>query len=44
MRDTPNTEAIIVEYGFLDSSKDDVSQIKNNREEYAEAVVRALAD
>lgn len=44
MRDTPNTEAIIVEYGFLDSSKDDVSQIKNNWEEYAEAVVRALAD
>lgn len=44
MRDTPNTEAIIVEYGFLDSSGDDVSQIKNNWEEYAEAVVRALAD
>lgn len=44
MRDTPNTEAIIVEYGFLDSSKDDVSQIKNNWEEYAEAVVRALAN
>lgn len=43
MRDTPNTEAIIVEYGFLDSSKDDVSQIKNNWQEYAEAVVRALA-
>ena len=44
MRDTPNTEAIIVEYGFLDSSGDDISQIKNNWEEYAEAVVRALAD
>ncbi len=44
MRDTPNTEAIIVEYGFLDSSEDDVSQIKNNWETYAEAVVRALAN
>ena len=44
MRDTPNTEAIIVEYGFLDSSGDDVSQIKNNWETYAEAVVRALAN
>lgn len=44
MRDTPNTEAIIVEYGFLDSSLDDVSQIKNSWEDYAEAVVRALAD
>lgn len=44
MRDTPNTEAIIVEYGFLDSSGDDVSQIKNNWEDYAEAVVRAIAD
>lgn len=43
MRDTPNTEAIIVEYGFLDSAGDDVSQIKNNWQEYAEAVVRALA-
>lgn len=42
MRDTPNTEAIIVEYGFLDSTGDDVNQLKNNWEKYAEAVVRAL--
>lgn len=44
LRNTGNTEAIIVEYGFLDSSGDDVNQLKNNYEDYAEAVVRALAD
>lgn len=43
-RETPNTEAIIVEYGFLDSSKDDVNQLKNNYKNYAEAVVRAVMD
>lgn len=43
LRDTPNNETLIVEYGFADSSGDDVSQIKNNWEEMAEAVVRALA-
>ena len=43
-RDTPNTEAIIVEYGFLDSPKDDINQLKNNYEDYAEAVVRAVME
>lgn len=43
LRDTPNNETIIVEYGFTDSTKDDVSQIKNNWETLAEAVVKALA-
>ena len=43
LRDTPNNETLIVEYGFADSSGDDVSMIKNNWEELAEAVVRALA-
>ena len=43
-RDTPNNETVIVEYGFVDSTKDDVEQIKNNYEKYAEAVVRAVAD
>jgi LysM repeat protein len=41
-RDTPNTEAIIIEYGFLDSTGDDVQQLKNNWENYAEAVVRGV--
>lgn len=44
LRDTGNTESIIVEYGFLDSKGDDVEQLKNNYEQYAEAVVRALVD
>ena len=43
-RDTPNNEAIIVEYGFVDSPKDDVNQIKNNYKAYAEAVVKAICD
>ena len=43
LRETPNNESIIVEYGFLDSTGDDVNQIKNNWQELAEAVVRALA-
>ena len=41
-RDTGNTESITVEYGFLDSTGDDVNQLKNNWQNYAEAVVRAL--
>ena len=44
LRNTPNTESIIVEYGFLDSKQDDVNQLKDNYENYAEAVVRALVD
>ena len=44
LRDTGNTDAIIVEYGFLDSNEDDVYQLKNNWQNYAEAVVKAIAD
>lgn len=44
IRETPDNESLIVEYGFVDSTEDDVDQIKNNWEELAEAVVRALAD
>lgn len=43
-RDTPNNETVTVEYGFIDSPKDDVEQIKNNYENYAEAVIRAVFD
>lgn len=43
LRNTPNNETIIVEYGFADSPGDDVNQIKNNWQELAEAVVRGLA-
>lgn len=43
-RDTPNNESIIVEYGFVDSNKDDVSQIKNDYKKMAEAVVKAVSE
>ena len=43
-RDTPNNETVIVEYGFADSTGDDVNQIKNNWEELAEAVVKAVTE
>ena len=41
-RDTGVTEPIIVEYGFLDSSGDDVNQLKNNYINYANAVADAI--
>lgn len=44
IRETPNTEALLVEYGFLDSTGDDVDQLKNNYEELAEAVVKAVTE
>ena len=43
-RNTGNTETVTVEYGFLDSTGDDVNQLKNNWENYAEAVVRAIIE
>ena len=44
MRDTPNNETVIVEYGFADSDDDDVSQLKNNWENLAEAVTKAIVE
>ena len=44
LRDTPNNESLIIEYGFADSNGDDVELIKNHYEELAEAVVKAVAD
>lgn len=44
LRDTPNNETIIVEYGFTDGSGNDVNLIKNNWEELAEAVVKAVSN
>lgn len=44
MRDTPNNETVIVEYGFADSKGDDVDQIKNNWENLAEAVTKAIVE
>ena len=43
-RDTGKTQPIIVEYGFLDSTGDDVNQLKNDYENYASAVVKAVLE
>lgn len=42
-RNTGRTEPIIVEYGFVDNAAD-ANRIKNNWENYAEAVVKAVAE
>jgi LysM repeat protein len=44
LRDTPNNESLIVEYGFVDSTGDDVSLLKNDWQELAEAVIKALVE
>lgn len=44
LRDTPNNESIIVEYGFIDSTKDDAKQIRDNYKKYAEAVVKTVSE
>ena len=44
LRDTPNNESVIVEYGFADSTGDDVNLLKNNWQDLAEAVVRGVAN
>lgn len=43
-RDTGKTQPVIVEYGFLDSPKDDVQQLKNDYPQYVDAVVRAVME
>lgn len=43
LRDTKPTEAVIVEYGFLDNTKD-ADKLKNNYKDYALAVVDAILD
>ena len=42
-RNTGNTEAVIVEYGFLDNSKD-AELLKKYWKDYAEAVVKAITE
>ena len=44
IRNTSPAESILVEYAFLDSTKDDRKQIKNDWEKWAESVVKAVAD
>ncbi len=42
LRDTPNYKAVLVNYGYVDDSGD-VTRLKNNYKDYAEAIVRAIA-
>ena len=43
LRNTGNTEPVIVEYGFIDNN-DDVSFLKDNYKELAEAVIKAILE
>ena len=43
MRETPNTTALLIEYGFIDNPKDQV-KLKNNLLDYAEGVVKAVSE
>lgn len=43
LRETGNTEPILVEYGFIDN-KNDSYKLKNNLNNYVEGVVKALAE
>lgn len=43
MRETPNTESLIIEYGFIDN-KSDANKIQNKYKDYVEAVIEAVMD
>ena len=43
MRETPNTTALLIEYGFIDNPKDQI-KLQNNITNYAEGVVKAVSD
>lgn len=43
-RNTKSTEPVIIEYGFLDSTLDDVTQLKNDYKLFADKVVDAIVE
>ena len=43
MRETPNTEAVLIEYGFIDNPRD-LYKLQNNLYDYAEGVVKAVTN
>ena len=43
IRDTGNLESLLIEYGFIDNSKD-VIKLQNNLTDYVEGVIKALAE
>ena len=44
IRNTSPAESVLIEYAFLDSTKDDRDQIKNDWQKWAEAVVKAVSE
>jgi len=43
MRETPNTTALLIEYGFIDNPNDQ-RKLQNNITDYAEGVVKAVSE
>lgn len=43
LRETGNTEPLLVEYGFIDNARD-AEKLTNNIESYVEGVVKAIAE
>lgn len=43
MRETPNTTALLIEYGFIDNPRD-AAKLQNNITDYAEGVVKAVSE
>ena len=43
MRETPNTTALLIEYGFIDNANDQ-RKLQNNLLDYAEGVVKAVSE
>ena len=43
MRETPNTTALLIEYGFIDNPRDRI-KLQNNLTDYAEGVVKAVSE
>ena len=43
MRETPNTTALLIEYGFIDNPRD-AQKLQNNLTNYAEGVVKAVSE
>lgn len=44
IRDTYPAESVLLEYAFIDSTKDDKSQIMNDWQKWAESVVRSVSE
>lgn len=44
IRNTEPAESVLIEYAFLDSSRDDKNQIRNDWQKWAEAVVKAVSE